>query len=821
MPRRASSNPLRNLSLPGRGLFLLALVLAASLLRLPGLSGKSLWNDEIEHVEISRLPCPEILANQSSIVNHPPLFSLLLHGVGRLNASDAAYRLPSLILSILEVLFLFLLVEQVAGTRPAAVASLLLACSPFSVLHGQMATPYAVLSCLSLLSLLLLVKGLDEGRLRWWAAYGMTLAAAFLTHHFAILPFSIQILYLTGRVGLARLRGTGREPVTEAVSGPLLGVLLFGLLCLPWLLLIARHGIIIGQGWPAVEEGAAPAVVSQLQTLPNALLVFLRGPAAQPAWASVPLLLALLALAGLGLLTRRALRLRHRWLFTLWLLLPLPMVVTGLVVFSGAQFFARYIVFVLPVFCLFCALGIERLAAALARPPFTRVRDRRGQALASGVLVAVLVLLDLSHLRVQSTQSSIHHQDWRGLAALLRQRAGETDVIVATGLAVRGLRYYLGEAAGTPPLRDVSSVDEARWVFSRYPRKVFVHLARNSMNVLDPVKEWLDRMAALPGASEEVFSQVIHVGTFPFPLVLGSSVLPACPAGKAFFGASDRYIFLADDTPGAEPPDTAEVLRLEQIPEPGGPETGRRRLTARTGSAVFVEEGFYALQAPCATPTDPGAGAGRIEIRGSRWIPIPGLGFEELQNPWKRLQVEVQKYNPFIRLPERRVAGETLLQAEDIPDDLLQRAIERHRRDGGLSWEEADRLLREGPALYKTNRANRSCIGLGRATSLVCPLRFERGGVFSLEVLGMQAQAGDAILRAALDGEPRGALAFPPGGWTTRGLQLGRVEAGRHRLRLWAEPDAASGSGSSEAAIAPDTRLLFLDWLRFHAESPR
>jgi len=178
----------------------LGIILAgAALLRLPRTNSSSL--DLLEHTygpgtarigEDSSLL--ELLFIQPSVVEvtHPPLYHWLLMTIGTLGGSEWLLRLPALLASLGTVYCLWLLFRRF---RPATglVAAALFALSAPGIHFGADATPYALVSLVLVLSLLLLIRALEQGTAWAWRSWLAVLVLGFLSH------------YVTALFGLAEI----------------------------------------------------------------------------------------------------------------------------------------------------------------------------------------------------------------------------------------------------------------------------------------------------------------------------------------------------------------------------------------------------------------------------------------------------------------------------------------------------------------------------------------------------------------------------------------------------------------------------------------
>ncbi|HET9185473.1 MAG TPA: glycosyltransferase family 39 protein [Solirubrobacterales bacterium] len=173
---------------------------------------------------------------------------------------------------------------ELRGRRAGLVAAALVAVNPMLLWYSQEARAYSLLVLLCAASLLYCVRALRGGRRRdvvWW---GVASALALATHYFAVFPIVVEAVALLRRRGRAVLPGLGAIGAAAVALAPL-----------------TLHQMSIGHAeWIGnftlghrLWEAAASFVTGETGDIV--------GRAQQPWIAVAPLLLALAALALLGL----------------------------------------------------------------------------------------------------------------------------------------------------------------------------------------------------------------------------------------------------------------------------------------------------------------------------------------------------------------------------------------------------------------------------------------------------------------------------------------------------------------------------------------
>lgn len=168
------------------GRWLIIIFLLALLLRLVNLGGKSLWVDEGFSVTQAMRATTAVFTNVDD--SHPPLYYMMLHyWVARFGSSEAAVRLPSVLVSLANLGLLYLLTRSLFNRQVAITAAALLAVAPLDIWYAQEARMYLFITFAGLL----IAVGLA-----WQHELGSLLVVAGLT-------FGLYIDYLVAPLWVA------------------------------------------------------------------------------------------------------------------------------------------------------------------------------------------------------------------------------------------------------------------------------------------------------------------------------------------------------------------------------------------------------------------------------------------------------------------------------------------------------------------------------------------------------------------------------------------------------------------------------------------
>jgi hypothetical protein len=425
----SEQTPLQVITGLGDRVYPISLGILAVVTRLYGIEAKSLWYDELISVVVARGNLPTVIERVSQ---RPPLYDVLLHLFMRFGDSDFIVRLPAALFGIAAVVSVYYLARELFDKETAVLSSLLLAVSRFHIHYSQESRSYSLFSFLALLSMFSFVRHLRRaGRwnLLWWVVASLSM---IYTHYYGVFVLLSQV----GCLLLLGLYHTGRKDAEWGltdVSPYALGLLMIGLLYLPWLPTLLRHTDAPMVWRDDVHTGSY--LDNTLRSYRSMVEAF-SWPSSLP-WNYLRLLrlaVPLLALSGLTLL------IRHRWLKLLALLSMWGAVPLICVTASGLNLGPRYFIFVLPVYVILVSLGIvayRRLAQSL----LGNLSNEHYYLVVAMVLQLIVVpsLNDYYYL--------VQKEDWREVGHYLEEHARAQDSILVLGGSAGQLRhYYRGEA---------------------------------------------------------------------------------------------------------------------------------------------------------------------------------------------------------------------------------------------------------------------------------------------------------------------------------------------------------------------------------------
>jgi uncharacterized membrane protein len=172
-------------------------LLLAALLRWELLGVRSLWFDEGYSLFVARMRWAEILRFLRLNDAHPPGYYLLLSaGMRAFGDGLAVLRLPSFAAGVLSVWLTWVLGRRWAGQEAGLLAGLLAAVNPFQVYASNELRMYMPVQVTLLAATWALDRAIKEDSARWWAVYGLLVAACGYLSYFAAFALAPQAAWV-------------------------------------------------------------------------------------------------------------------------------------------------------------------------------------------------------------------------------------------------------------------------------------------------------------------------------------------------------------------------------------------------------------------------------------------------------------------------------------------------------------------------------------------------------------------------------------------------------------------------------------------------
>lgn len=172
-----------------------AILIIGSGLRLTRLGWQSEWNDEALSVAVSSGTINQIVTNAFQS-RHPPGYYLLLHfWQAILGDSDFALRLFSALPGIAALVTMYVLGRIMFSQKTGLVAAAFTAIMPFHLYYAQEIRSYSWLFFLSTIILLCRVQIERDKRAVWWVIYGAAAVLGNYMHYLFTLIIGVTALH--------------------------------------------------------------------------------------------------------------------------------------------------------------------------------------------------------------------------------------------------------------------------------------------------------------------------------------------------------------------------------------------------------------------------------------------------------------------------------------------------------------------------------------------------------------------------------------------------------------------------------------------------
>ncbi|TEU12590.1 MAG: hypothetical protein E3J25_06870, partial [Anaerolineales bacterium] len=435
---------------PETGAFILVLIVAA-VLRFCDLT-ENFHLDDYWDVVRARPPLPEFfnaLARESYL--EPPASHLAVKATLLLSESEWVTRLPAVLASIAGVGLVYLLGRRLFNPTVGLMAAAIVAVAPSDIRYAQDVNYWSEFSAIHLASLVLLVWALQRNESRLWVAYSIVLLLGLYLN--PAMPIAMAVQAGLGLVLVFVKARYGLQAETLPISWDRLRRLLVAIgaafaAFLPWVAFLGVHRLtqeVSGERWRAAIEYDLTPNPSFFHETANWL--FTNGSGTSPL---VWLFYALIAIALIGSVRKRQ---------------AVPLLLTGYalaflpILMIGSQWVSTYlptrrIVFLLPLFAVAAAVGIQYLAEWVSslvkqwRFIASAEKERMAMVVGRAVLVGTTVLA--VGLSVPPTLSYYESErtNYRGVGEFLRDNVAPSDVVVLAPTHQEGrwvIRYYLGD----------------------------------------------------------------------------------------------------------------------------------------------------------------------------------------------------------------------------------------------------------------------------------------------------------------------------------------------------------------------------------------
>lgn len=363
-----------------------AVILFGTALRFYNLATVSLWDGEPFTLLFARYSWNELLSSVGEFSAHPPLWFIVTKLAIAPGWNEWLLRLPAAVSGVLAIPAIFVLGKRLFDLRVGMYAAFLLAISPLAVIFSQNARMYALFVLLFTLFLYTGWRAKTENRARWWIAFALVATLGLYTHYLFVLPL-IGVIFIIGVDVLweARRHSSEGKPFLRGLLGAARGLLLslvaIFILYLPWLPTVG-HAFISRQLERETAADSGDVTPLSLAEAPHLLKDF----SGSNSWGL--LLFGALFIVGIVWAWRNGKR-RQLAFILITVLLP----IAAMVLLAPRRLPSKYLIYVLPVYLLLVAQGLDALVSLAQTHLLTRLPYARREYATGGVIVIALVIV--------------------------------------------------------------------------------------------------------------------------------------------------------------------------------------------------------------------------------------------------------------------------------------------------------------------------------------------------------------------------------------------------------------------------------------------
>ena len=387
--------------------FLIIIICAASALRIYGLND-GLWLDEIlTQINYTKASFGEILTTYDSQNQHF-LYSILSHGSYLLFGESAwVIRLPAVLFGLASIWALNEFGKKVLSRKVALFSCAFFTFSYHHIWFSQNARGYTGLLFFTLLSSLLLVRGLNENRLWQWIGYGIAVALGSYTHimmviiifgHFLIYIFHLYIY---------------KKKVLDCRWVPLVGFFFGGIL------IFQLYAFVLPQMFAStVSQGN---IVASWKNPLWTLTEFIKG-------AEISLKGIVPGIIGLGIFIVGLWDFARRKPIVVELFIVPAVIVAFVTIFMGHHIWPRLFFFTFGFIVLILADGCMQFGSIIVR--WLKLEQKKSTVFGT---VLFLIILFASAISVPSAYGP--KQDYLGAFSFVENNRDKQDVVFSVGAA--------------------------------------------------------------------------------------------------------------------------------------------------------------------------------------------------------------------------------------------------------------------------------------------------------------------------------------------------------------------------------------------------
>ena len=377
-----------------------SLLLVGALIRFHELGADSLRTDEIFTATRAKESLISLFFKtpEEASFGYSPIDRIFVHIAFYFGKNEFAVRTPSVIVGIMTIFLIYIVGKFLFNQRVGLFAAFFLSLSSLHLEYSQEARYYVYAVFFTLASLFSLHKAIREKKKKYWVIFAISVLLSIVSHLSTLIFISILIFFVfifSAKELLTKIHDLQSKKKVASVF--VVGIL-FLIIILTYL-----------KGYNSLFRAIKLNFSDSLFFLVNYTLEKLSGGGG---WVLVFYLL----FSSLGILL--GLKKYRKEIFLLAALLFVPPLILFFARPEGYSFHIRYVLYILPIYLLIIAFGIDAISRMLTRT--------------YSLILVLFILGTFGITSVKSIESFYRkpQEDWRGLGKFLEASLRPGDVLV-------------------------------------------------------------------------------------------------------------------------------------------------------------------------------------------------------------------------------------------------------------------------------------------------------------------------------------------------------------------------------------------------------
>lgn len=393
-----------------------AILVLGLLLRLISLN-QSLWLDEAINVLATKhYSLIGMVTEYAQGDFHPPLYFIILWLWAKMfGISEVAVRFPSVVFGVLTILVVYFIGKKLYSRKIGLLSAFLLAINPLHVYYSQEARMYALAALAVAINIFLLVRFLKDGKFNFFL-FAFSNFFILMSDYVAalIFPAELVIIFLTRKIAVM----TWFKSLFMAT--------MFSIWWIPIFLSQLNIGTVASANLPTWKFVVGSF---DLKAIPLTFVKFIIGRINISDKLAYSIIILLVGFVFLFLLWKgiKTINVFGRKFLLIWFAVPVVLASVVSLVIPIYSYFR--LLYTLPAFIILISVGILAFKSRLRL-----------------LLLATVILIEITSSLIYLINSSFQREDWRGLTSFLKTQDTNTPILFESSGVLPPFDYYAGDS---------------------------------------------------------------------------------------------------------------------------------------------------------------------------------------------------------------------------------------------------------------------------------------------------------------------------------------------------------------------------------------